>query len=187
MQMVCNFNKISSYFNESELEILNGMSDKYAMAIAIIGRVYAEKEDKSKNSMAGHFVRVSEMLETEDEKICGLLHDIVEDEMVTYKDLFYLGIAPHIIDALKLLNHDKNVYPNYEDYITSILESSNELAIRVKYADMLDNTSEKRLNMLEESTKLKLKNKYRFQLPRLKEKVEELNKKINLKRERKCV
>ena len=52
---------------------------------------------------------------------------------------------------------------------------------------MSDNNSEKRLNMLEESIKLKLKNKYRFQLPRLREKVEELDRNDNIKRERKYV
>ena len=185
--MKCCFEKINFYFNYAELKQLQEIDDKFLVAWIIIERVYAEKLDKSKNAMVGHFFRVSDRLEVEDDKICGLLHDIVEDNLLTFNDLLYLGIPSHIIEALKLLAHDKVVCPNYIDYITNILESDNEMAIRVKYADMLDNTCEIRLSKLDSQIRKNLENKYRSQLPRLIDKIEELDRNNNIKLERKLV
>ena len=163
------------YFNHCEIIRLYSITDLYIRALAIIGRVYAESVDKSGHAIAGHFIRVSEYFIDEDTRIIGLLHDIVEDKKLTFKDLIMLGFSLDIINALKILTRSKEIYPNYVDYITSVLESDNELAIRVKYADMLDNSSFYRLNLLEESIKIRLTKKYENQLPRLKEKIMELN------------
>ena len=174
--------KIQLYFTFSEIYWLANMKDNYMKALTIIGRVYAERLDKSGNAELGHFIRVSENLDTSDEKITGLLHDIVEDGYLTFGDLIKVGFPPHIIKALRVLARDKSVYPNYEDYVTSVLESNDELAIRVKYVDMQDNSSDKRLVLLEESIRKKMISKYHSQLPRLKAKIEELNGKQKLER-----
>ena len=179
------WDKVDFFFTENELERLKGISDLFLKALAIIGRVYAERLDKSGNAELGHFIRVSDQFESLDEKVTGLLHDIVEDKMITFEDLIRVGIPMHIIEALKILTRDKSVFPNYADYITSILDSNNELAIQIKYADMLDNSSEQRLNLLDESVKIRLAAKYKNQLPRLEMKINEMNN--NLVRERKCV
>lgn len=167
--------KLQLYFTFSEIYWLANIKDQYIKALTIIGRVYAERLDKSGNAELGHFIRVSENLDTIDEKVTGLLHDVVEDGYLTFSDLIIVGFPLHIIKALKVLARDKSLYPNYEDYITSVLESNDELAIRVKYVDMQDNSSEKRLVLLEESVRNKMTKKYDSQLPRLRTKVEELN------------
>ncbi len=163
--------KINSFFTEKELNFLTGVPYMFVKALAIIGRVYAECKDKSGYTSAGHFVRVSDNFLEEDLKVVGLLHDIVEDGYITFNDLRRIGFPDYIIEALVILARDKKVYPNYEDYVTSVIDSNNILAIRVKYADMLDNSSVKRLELLEDNIKIRLANKYRKQLPRLEAKL----------------
>jgi (p)ppGpp synthase/HD superfamily hydrolase len=167
--------KINKYFSETELKYLEKLPDNYVKALEIIHRVYKDKKDMSGNPEVGHFIRVSEMLETEDEEITGLLHDIVEDGYISLFDLLKIGFPEYIVDAVAIVSRNKLKYKNYVDYITSILESNNKLAIRVKYADMLDNSSCNRLDLLEESTRIRLKTKYEKQLPRIEEKLGELN------------
>lgn len=178
--------KIRTYFSETDLNKLVVIEDDWVRALALICRIYCDKLDISGNPEAGHFVRTSERLETEEEKVTGLLHDIVEDGYVTFEDLLLLGFSTTIVETIKLLTRDKVKYPVYDDYITSILESDNELAIRVKYADMSDNASPIRISLLKEPRKSKAINKYSKQLPRLEAKLMEFDKKC-YKLERKCV
>jgi (p)ppGpp synthase/HD superfamily hydrolase len=161
------YEKLTHYFTNKELEIVKRMPDNYVKALELVYRIYNEDLDKSGKTQIGHFGRVSDSLETEDEKITGLLHDIVEDGYLTLNDLLAVGIPPHIVAAISILTRDKTIHREYKDYVTSILKSNNELAIRVKYADMLDNSSPERLDLLEEKTKKRLENKYKKQLPRL--------------------
>ena len=135
--------------------------DLYTGVLSIIGRVYRERYDKSGNPESWHLIYTSEYLQTEAEKITALLHDIVEDDYLTF-------------DALILLRHDKSVFPEYEDYITNILESNNLLAIRVKYADMRNNLSQERVGKLEEQIRVRLKQKWCPQIIRIENKLNEL-------------
>ena len=168
------WDKINCYFNEKELQFLTEVPYLFVKAIAVIGRVYAEQKDKSGAKMVGHFIRVSENFEAEDLQVVSLLHDIVEDGYITFNDLLLLNFPTYIVETVIILTRYKSVYPDYDDYITSIIESNNEMAIQVKYADMLDNSSNRRIDLLDENTKLRLINKYKTQLPRLEEKFREM-------------
>ena len=46
--------------------------------------------------------------DNEEEVITGFLHDVVEDSTLTFDDLLREGVDENIIEALKLLTHDKN-------------------------------------------------------------------------------
>lgn len=166
--------KLSLFFSEREIYLLKTM-DEYHRALTIIGRVYAEKLDKSGNAEVGHFIRVSESLDTDSEKTVGLLHDIVEDGHITLEDLKYLGFNSEIIQSISLLSRDKEQYPNYHNYILSILDSQDIIALKVKYYDMLDNTSPLRLDLLPEEKKIKALNKYATELPIIEEMLKNLN------------
>ena len=74
----------------------------------------------------------------------AFLHDVVEDHGDKY-DFAYLekqGFYKEIIDALKLLTHDKNV--EYMTYIRNL--ASNPYAIEVKLADLRHNSQAARIN-----------------------------------------
>ena len=70
--------------------------------------------------------------------IVGLLHDIPEDTGMAVEALTQLmELTDKEIDALKLLTRQEGV--SYNEYINSIIESGNEIAINVKIYDLLHN------------------------------------------------
>lgn len=70
--------------------------------------------------------------------IVGLLHDIPEDTGMAVEALTQLmELTDKEIDALKLLTRQEGV--SYNEYINSIIESGNEIAINVKIDDLLHN------------------------------------------------
>ncbi len=169
------FEKLSYFFSSKEIAYVKSIPDDFLKALSIIGRVYAEKLDKSGNAEAGHFIRVSNQGESDEEKIVGLLHDVVEDEHITLNDLIYLGFKEDIISAIRLLINDKTIYPDYHSYITNIIESGNIMALKIKYYDMRDNLSPDRLERLPKEKKEKALHKYTPELPRLEMALNELN------------
>lgn len=81
----------------------------------------------------------------EENAVCvALLHDVIEDhgDKYTFDKLKEEGFNEEIITALKLLTHDKAV--PYMDYVKEI--GKNELARKVKIADLKHNSDASRLN-----------------------------------------
>ena len=79
--------------------------------------------------------------------ILALLHDIIEDHSDKY-NLNILKREVHLsvyeVAALKLLTHDENI--SYFDYIEAI--KSNELAAKVKLADLKHNSDRNRFKFV---------------------------------------
>lgn len=76
--------------------------------------------------------------------IVGLLHDIPEDTGMAVEALATLiELTDKEIEALRLLTHQDGV--PYDQYIDSIIESGNEVAIVVKIDDLLHNMNLNRL------------------------------------------
>ena len=98
------------------------------------------QEDKLGIPYIFHPYHLAELMDTEDECICALLHDVVEDTNITFKQL-EKEFSKEIIDALKLLTHDKKV--PYEEYVLKIKE--NPLAKKVKLADLKHNSDKTRI------------------------------------------
>ena len=70
--------------------------------------------------------------------IVGLLHDIPEDTGMAVEALAQLiELTDEEIAALKLLTRQNGMF--YTEYIDSIMESENEIAINVKIEDLLHN------------------------------------------------
>ena len=70
--------------------------------------------------------------------IVGLLHDIPEDTGMAVGALVGLiELTDEEMAALKLLTHQDGM--SYNEYIDSIIESGNEIAINVKLDDLLHN------------------------------------------------
>ena len=53
----------------------------------------------------GHVMRVMQSGKTIDEKIVGVLHDIVEDTTWTFDALLAEGFPAHIVDALRCVRN----------------------------------------------------------------------------------
>ena len=70
--------------------------------------------------------------------IVGLLHDIPEDTGMSIDALLQLiELTDEEVAALKLLTRQNGM--SYTEYIDSIMESENEIAINVKIEDLLHN------------------------------------------------
>ena len=73
------------------------------------------------------------------EYVCvAYLHDVLEDTKVTYSDLENEGIPENILKAVEILTKSDDI--SYDEYLYSI--KCNELARKVKIADMLSNLAD---------------------------------------------
>ena len=65
--------------------------------------------DKSGIPYVNHPLHLAEQMETEDETVVALLHDVMEDCGKTLDDLRALGISEQAAEALELLTHPEEV------------------------------------------------------------------------------
>lgn len=123
------------------------MGNKLAQAIALASKAFEYTTDKGGQPYILHCIRVMNNLgpdADEEQKIMAILHDVPEDTDITIEMLRDYGYSDRVLRALVLLKHDKNV--SYEAYIK--LLSFNPDAVRVKQADLKDNTDITRLKGL---------------------------------------
>ena len=100
--------------------------------------------DKSGLPYITHPLHVAESMETEDECVVALLHDVLEDTDITIEYLTRIGISDRQIAALKLLCHDDSV--PYLEYVQAI--RVDPIARKVKLADLHHNSDLTRLNVI---------------------------------------
>lgn len=107
-----------------------------ALRIAI--EAHEGQKDLDGNPVILHPMTVAIAGRNREEQIAGLLHDVVEDSGITFEELIRRGVDENIVDALRLLTHDKNKM-TYEEYVEQIASSGNDIAIHVKYNDLCHN------------------------------------------------
>lgn len=125
-------------------------------AIEIAMRAHSEQKDRNGQPYTGHVFRVMNMGRTTDEKICGALHDVVEDSDITFDDLKREGFSERILTALKCLTKE-SPDEDYDKFTERIKQ--NRLAVCVKLNDLTDNMDIRRMNSLTEKDIARL-NKY---------------------------
>ncbi len=112
-------------------------------AIEIAHEAHAGQYDKAGKEYILHPLRVMGKGRTEEEKIVGVLHDVVEDSEWTFEMLEAEGFTPEVIEALRCvtkLSEDED----YDHFIDRVL--TNPLAMRVKLLDLEDNMDMSRLD-----------------------------------------
>lgn len=114
------------------------------LSLEIALKAYSSQTDKAGKPYILHPLRLMAKMDTDEERSVALLHDVIEDSDLTEQDLLSYGIPPNIIDAVKLLS--KKEGESYEDFINRI--SFNELASKVKMADIEDNMNLLRLDVI---------------------------------------
>ena len=113
-----------------------------AISIAAVG--FEKVMDKGGQPYILHCLRVMNQMDTQEEKIVAILHDTVEDGVITSEELIKEGFSQNVIYALILLTHKKET--PYDEYIKAI--ALNPLATKVKLADLKDNSDITRLKGL---------------------------------------
>ena len=123
-------------------------------AIEIATQAHQGQFDKSGKDYIGHPLRVMEMGQTENEKIVGVLHDVIEDTDWTFEALEAEGFSQEIIAALKCVTklHENE---KYDDFIERV--QKNPLAVAVKINDLTDNMDIRRLPYLSDKDVKRLK------------------------------
>lgn len=90
-----------------------------------------------------HPYHLAEQMGDDEYAVCtALLHDVVEDTGMTFKELEQAGFPAEVIAALKLLTHEDDV-PYLGAYIENI--KTDPLALKVKLADLRHNSDPTRL------------------------------------------
>lgn len=169
-------NNLLNYFTKGALYEIEKLKNLYTKAFVIASKVFEDKKDKSSKPYFNHLVRVSSKLNEEIEQVAALLHDIVEDTEVTFKDLLEIGFPVEVVEIVKLVTKPEIDTSNmtkeeklklYSDEIDSIIESGNIHAIRLKQADMSDNYDKERLKDLPLDKQQWFEEKYGKQLIKL--------------------
>ena len=93
---------------------------------------------------------------TEIEKVCGVLHDLVEDTDWTFDQLQAEGFSKEIIEVLRCVTKESEE-EDYDHFIARVKQ--NKTAINVKLNDLQDNMDVTRLTFITEKDRVRL-NKY---------------------------
>ena len=110
-------------------------------AIELAKQHHKGQTDKAGKPYIEHPLRVMNQVESEEEKIVAVLHDIVEDTDISLNDLRNEGFSEEVVSAVECLT--KQDGENYDSYIERI--SFNPLAVKIKLADLEDNRDLTRL------------------------------------------
>ena len=119
-------------------------------SIEIMRRAHEGQLDKCGRPYYLHPLRVAMRLLhcTAAERHAALLHDVVEDTLVTMDDLRQMAYSGEVLDLVDLLTRRKPEGESHNEYVERIVQSGNVQALRVKLADVYDNMSPARARLL---------------------------------------
>lgn len=134
--------------------------ETYEVAIKMAVEAHEGQFDKAGMPYILHPLRVAEALDTEDERIVAVLHDVVEDTFVESSTIRFVfnDIIGDAVDAMTKLEKIGGRYESYREYLDRV--RANPIALRVKLADMTDNSRPDRLASLSVEKQLRLVAKY---------------------------
>lgn len=122
-------------------------------AINIAATAHADQLDKAGQPYILHPLRLMLQFNTESARIVAIMHDVIEDSHYTFTDLKKAGFSDAIITAIDCLT--KRNHEDYHDFIERV--SQNEIATKVKIADIKDNLDITRLTELSEQDLQRIK------------------------------
>ena len=163
-------NNLRSRFKDN-FDDLKELPD-YERAEVIVEEMFKGIKDKEGAPYIEHLRFVSDAQPTENGKIVGLLHDLIEDTDTSVLELQQVGFSDRILYSLLLLSKIKGT--PYPEYIDKIILSNDEVAIRVKEADMRNNMDPERLANLSPGDRQHFIEKYTEPYQRILRKIEEL-------------
>ena len=111
--------------------------NKTDLALQIATQAHAGQTDRDGTPVILHPLTVGLMGHTDEERIAGFLHDVVEDSNYSFDDLLKAGIPEGVVNALRLLTHTKD--EPYIDYVQRIIDAGNPIALQVKFNDLQHN------------------------------------------------
>ncbi len=126
-------------------------------AIEIAVQAHKGASDKGGSPYILHPLAVMYNLDRDDEKIVGVLHDVVEDTQWTFEKLLDEGFSVTVVDALRSVTKQGGG----EDYFDFIQRAKkNPLGRKVKIADIQHNMDVTRIKVISDKDATRL-NKYK--------------------------
>ncbi len=111
-------------------------------AILIAVKAHQGQVDKAGKPYILHPLRLMLSLNNDTQRICAVLHDVIEDTDITLDCLRNEGFSEEILSAIDALSRRKS--ESYEQFIGRII--NNKIACYVKLADLRDNMDLSRID-----------------------------------------
>lgn len=156
--------------DKENFEFIKNIDDLVKKATMIANIFFKDKKDKGGYPYLGHLQYVSNGFDDTNHKVVGLLHDVIEDTVVSKTILKELEFPDNIIDAIDILTRKTE---DYSSYIDSIVNSNNLLAIDVKMKDLEHNMDITRISNPTEEDRKRIE-KYKKSFEKLEKKRNEL-------------
>ena len=122
-------------------------------AVSIALEAHKGKKDKAGAPYILHPLRVMFQMETEEEMIAAVLHDVLEDAAITPDQLREMGFSERVLKALDSVT--KRAGEEYEDYVRRA--ASHPIGKKIKLADLRDNMNFSRLKKVTDEDLKRLK------------------------------
>lgn len=146
-----------------------GGTKMLSKAILIAVNAHNGQVDKAGEPYILHPLRLMLSRTREEEKICAVLHDVIEDTSITLDYLREQGFSEEVLAALGALT--RRAEESYDEFISRVI--SNKTACHVKLADLSDNMDLSRIDNPTEVDRKRVE-KYRKASERIIEALEEM-------------
>ena len=170
---------LKDYFTEEEYELLKSNDNLIYKSLEIVTRLFEDKVDKGGLPYSIHLLKVYGGVSDYLEKVCALLHDVVEDTDVTFEELSDIGYSDEVIDILRLLTKPHGA--DYQKYIDGIVNSENVHAMNIKLSDLRHNMDLKRIKNPTVNDLERVNKRYIPAYEKIQNKLNELKEKENVR------
>lgn len=128
---------LKQYLTEEKYEELKESKNNIYKALELSMILFKSDTDKGGLPYLLHLFYVYCNVNTINEKIVALLHDVIEDKKVTKEDLIDIGFDKKIVEDIVILSRNKKI--TYSEYIDNIIKNGSREALIVKMADLENN------------------------------------------------
>lgn len=128
---------LKNYFDEDKYIEIKNSDNLIYKALEIVTTLFEHDKDKGGMPYMLHILYVYKHVNSMEEKVVALLHDVIEDKDVTKEDLLEVGFSEKIVKDVEMLTRVKPI--EYKDYVENIITNGSREALHVKLADAQNN------------------------------------------------
>ena len=170
---------LKDFFSEEEYELLKKSDNLIYKSLEIVTRLFENQVDKGGLPYSVHLLKVYGGVSDYLEKVCALLHDVVEDTDVTFEELSDVGFPNEVIEILMILTKPHGA--DYQVYIDGIVNSENVHAMNIKLSDLRHNMDISRIKNPTVNDYERVNKRYAPAYSKIQNKLNELKEKENVR------